>query len=400
MSVMSDHGAALGVDDAAACPACGTAGVRRFLHLGAVPALANAFPHDAGAARRVPRGDLDLGVCARCGLIANVSFDPRLAEYDPDYENSQTFSPAFRAFMAALARHLVHTHGLRGATVCEIGPGDGDFLRMLVDAGVGRGLGYDPAYSPSAATVDDERVRIEPVHFRAELAAAADYVVCRHVLEHLADPVALVEELGAAPVGGRRRAYIEVPDADAILDGSLMWDLVYEHHTYFTAPALVGLLRRAGFGVTALRHDFDGQVLAVEVEAGVAGAVPRPSAADVRRVVAGVEAFAKRFGAVADEFSTRLDGWAGERRRVAVWGAGSKGVTFCNVVPGADAVAVVDVSPRKHGRYVPGTGQAVLAPADLGTAAPDVVLVMNPRYTPEIRAQLAALDVTPELVEV
>ena len=66
---------------------------------------------------------------------------------------------------------------------------------------------------------------------------------------------------------------------------------------------------------------------------------------------------------------------------MAIWGAGSKGVAFTNAV--APDVQVIDVNPRKRGRYVPGTGVAVSSPTDLAGTI-DTVLVMNGLYLEEI----------------
>ena len=71
---------------------------------------------------------------------------------------------------------------------------------------------------------------------------------------------------------------------------------------------------------------------------------------------------------------------------VAVWGAGSKGVSFLNLVAGGrDVSYVVDVNPNKAGLYIPGTGQIVVAPDELEGRELATVLVMNPLYVDEIR---------------
>jgi hypothetical protein len=79
---------------------------------------------------------------------------------------------------------------------------------------------------------------------------------------------------------------------------------------------------------------------------------------------------------------------------VALWGAGAKGVTFLNVVPGgADIEPVVDLNPRKQGTFVPGTGQRVVAPGALAGQPLDEVWILNPLYRREIESQLRELGV-------
>jgi ABC-type Fe3+-hydroxamate transport system substrate-binding protein len=99
--------------------------------------------------------------------------------------------------------------------------------------------------------------------------------------------------------------------------------------------------------------------------------------------------FAAEYRRKVGFWQARLRELKADGRRVALWGAGSKGITFVNVVPGGDTVScLVDLNPRKHGRFVPGTGQPVVAPEMLTRIQPDVILVMNPLYRDEI-AQLA-----------
>jgi hypothetical protein len=82
-----------------------------------------------------------------------------------------------------------------------------------------------------------------------------------------------------------------------------------------------------------------------------------------------------------------------------LWGAGSKGVTFLNTIDSTGVVdRAVDVNPRKHGMYVSGAGQPIVAPEDLVAEPPDAVLVMNPNYRDEIASQLAALGIDAELL--
>jgi hypothetical protein len=81
-----------------------------------------------------------------------------------------------------------------------------------------------------------------------------------------------------------------------------------------------------------------------------------------------------------------------------IWGGGSKGVTFLNVL-GADSAIeyVVDLNPHKQGKYVAGTGQRVVAPEFLRELRPTDVLVMNPVYESEIADSVRALGLTARL---
>jgi hypothetical protein len=78
---------------------------------------------------------------------------------------------------------------------------------------------------------------------------------------------------------------------------------------------------------------------------------------------------------------------------------GSKGVMFLNAVPGAASIeALVDINPRKQGRYVAGTGQRIAAPHELAERDADVVIIMNPLYRQEIAGSLDALGVHADVI--
>ena len=85
-----------------------------------------------------------------------------------------------------------------------------------------------------------------------------------------------------------------------------------------------------------------------------------------------------------------------------VWGAGAKGVTFLNGTdPDATLIdRIVDVNPRKQGKFVPCSGQQVIQPEELAAAPPSLVIVMNGLYTDEIKQTLDRLGLAAELAVV
>ena len=85
--------------------------------------------------------------------------------------------------------------------------------------------------------------------------------------------------------------------------------------------------------------------------------------------------------------------------RVVVWGAGSKGITFVNVVPPAAGIsALVDVNTYKQGRFAPRTGTPVLSPESLRGCLVDAIIIMNPLYRHEIAGIAKAIGLAPEIV--
>lgn len=94
----------------------------------------------------------------------------------------------------------------------------------------------------------------------------------------------------------------------------------------------------------------------------------------------------------------RLQEWKASGKRIALWGAGSKGVTFLNMLDSAGVECVVDVNPRKHGKFVAGAGHEIKSPQVLGGQPCDVILVANELYRSEIVKTLHELKAPAEVL--
>ena len=83
---------------------------------------------------------------------------------------------------------------------------------------------------------------------------------------------------------------------------------------------------------------------------------------------------------------------------MAIWGSGSKAVSYLTTLGLRDEIAaVVDINPHKHGKFLAGTGHEIVGPEALVALRPDVVLVMNAIYVGEIGAELRRLGLEPEV---
>lgn len=366
-----------------------------------VPSHSVLLLESADEARAFPSGDIDLALCRACGFIANAAVDERLQAYSSRCEETQAFSPRFRSFAEDLAGRLVERHDLRGKTVLEIGCGKGEFLSTLCEIGANRGIGIDPAVIP-------ERVP-QPARGEIEVMAdyyderhseiAADVVLCRHTLEHIPRTLDFLELVMRSRAGSTGALLLfELPDIGRVLREGAFWDVYYEHCSYFTAGSLARLFRAAGCTPFELELDFEDQYIVVTGQAGhdAAGALELEEAPE--EVAELARGFARELERTLGEWGERVRSVAEAGGSVALWGSGSKAVSFLANVPGADQVAaVVDVNPHRHGRFLPGTGIEVLPPHRLRELRPDLVIAMNPAYLAEIGADLAGMGLRPAL---
>lgn len=372
------------------CQACDGERVEALATLGPVPVLCGSLWDSREEALVTPTADLELSVCHACGHVWNRGFDPALVEYDAKYDNALDFSPVFNRYAQGLADRLAETFDLRGRDLVEIGSGKGEFLRLLCSAGGNRGVGYDPTYE--GPDVDGDIRFVREFFNPASTSGDVDFVSCRHVLEHLQDPFAFLQEVRRAVQDSPVPMYFEVPNAEFNFAEAGPWDLIYPHVAYFSDTSLRALLERAGFRVDRLEPCFNDQFLGAEVRIDpTAGAA---TALDLERGAA----LAKTYVAAIEQQMSETARWrrrlrhAGVSGSVGLWGAGSKGVTFLSLVdPDRTVTAVVDANPRKWGRFLPGTGHEIVAPEQLASSPVWTVLVMNPVYASEIGERLQAM---------
>jgi hypothetical protein len=393
----------------AECPVCGADHARRIDHRANTPVMMNRLYATGDAARASPRGTLDIVTCMDCGFAWNRAFDPNLVIYDRDYENDQSHSDAFAAHVAARARDIVAAVPLdQPIDYLEIGCGQGAFIADVANAAGGRlrsAEGFDPAWrgTDGAALPELTRSRIHKVYFTAKtsrrLAYEPNVAATRHTIEHVPDPVgflcAIREALGLT---SRTRLFIETPCIEWILEHRAMQDLFYEHCSIFSADALKQALEKAGFGHVAVTHVFGGQYLWASGAAGEARDPSRATHVPSSRVAASPTFSGVEF---AQTWRDKVE-IATEKGPVAIWGAGAKGVTFALLTdPEARLFdCAIDINPAKQGRYLAGSGLAVLSPELAALRGLRTIFVMNPNYLDEISRQTAKLGIDAALLPI
>lgn len=381
----------------AACLVCGGTDTRIFVEIEQVPAQCNALFETQAVALAAPVAPMHLAFCETCGHFFNAAFDPDVIAYSGTYENSLHFSPHFHEFAVKLAERIVGEFDLRQRRVIDVGCGRGDFLALLCEAGANHGFGFDPSCTPSdARPVSSGALDLRTAALSPEIGPLpADFVCCRHVLEHIQRPVDFIRDIRASIAPADAVGfYLEVPDAAWTVRDMGIWDLIYEHCSYFSASSLQYALKAAGCSVRSVEAVFGGQFLAAFGGLDLQNQAPTGASVEVsEETTAWVDAFAAHRANCVGRWRKRLDELNKRGDSVVIWGAGSKGITFLNVlrIGPETAPLIIDRNVRKHGKYVPGTGQRVAPPEALCDSPPALVIVMNPNYRDEIAAELTDL---------
>jgi len=346
----------------------------------------------------VPRGNIRLVFCRECGHILNCAFDQSLMQYTQAYENSLHFSPRFQSYAEDLVTRLIERYELHGKDIIDIGCGKGDFLAMICARGDNRGTGFDPSYDPDQMDPEASR-RMEIIRdFYSPRYAEykADLISCRQVLEHIQHPAEFLHNIQKS-IGDRKdtAVFFEVPNVLYTVRDLGIWDIIYEHCSYFSGLSLSKLFSLCGFTVCELSDLYEGQFLGIDALPGnqrISHAVKNP--VSLAEMSEHVTRFAERYREKVAHWKQAMEDFASSKKRVVVWGSDSKGVTFLNTFSSQKVVEyIVDINPRKQGMYVSGSGQKVVAPEFLMEYKPDIVICMNSIYRNEIEEYLGKLGV-------
>lgn len=385
------------------CPVCSSSHQELFFELHDMPIFCNLLWHERQAAQNAPKGDIKMTFCPQCGFIENVAFDSANLEYTEKYECSLDFSPRFRNYAQSLAKGLVERHDLYSKKIIEIGCGKGDFLFLLSELGLNYCIGFDPTY--------EYRQEHEQYYHQVEFIQdyysenyanyQADFIVCRHTLEHIQNPKTLLKSLRAT-IGDciETKIFFEVPNALDTISNRAIWDIIYEHCCYFSPASLSYAFNSSGFNVERMIDEYQGQFLCLEASPSeVNTEITQHQSEQVKKLKSDIDSFHADFSKKIISWKTQLMEIAEKKQRVVVWGAGSKGVTFLNIINDQFLIDyIVDINPNKQGKYIAGTGQKIVAPEFLLDYKPDIVIIMNPIYEGEIGQLLKDMDLTPEFI--
>ena len=392
------------------CASCGCPDLEQFLDLGETP-LANRYPATADEAETFY--PLKVAVCRLCGLaqLTEVVDDAEL--YGVDYGFYSGASKAQQDYHRAGAALLLDRYGEQAKRqTVEVACNDGSLLAHFRDAGC-RTLGIDPAAGPVKAARERGLDVIE-----APLTAAraqeirdeygpAGLIIAYNCMAHIADlpdmltAIRLLMDRGSVAV-------VEVQYLPDLLAGN-MFDQIYHEHRYFYSLTSLfeAAVRRNLYCVDAELIELQGGGLRATFTADpmarrwfpLAGP-QRPSDTDHPDAIFAGErwhwtrpdvfrSMQGRVDRVRSHLRSLVHAELAAGRTVAGYGAAAKATTilnFCGLGP-EQLQYVVDTTPYKQGRFVPGVKVPIVSPEHATAHPVDTMLLLVPNYLgPVLRA--------------
>jgi C-methyltransferase len=377
------------------CRGCALPAVRPFFDLGSLP-LAGGFLEESQipAEQRYP---LLVSVCDNCGLVQIVTpVDPDVLFQDYSFATGTIpgLVRHFEEYAEWISQHF------RPQSVIEFGSNDGTLIAALEKHSI-RSLGVDLAANITEMARQQGRNVVtgsfgpQIVEELREQIGQVDLVTGSNVFAHNADPESILEAVSAllAPDG--------VLCLEVMYAGDLLlqqqWDTLYhEHLTFYSLGTLGVALQRFGFEpISATRIPMHGGSLRL--------AAARSGRRQVDSSVAELGAWEKQralneagtWDTFADECRRRINVFGETMGRLSVgasiwgYGAAGKATMWVNVCEMDYLEAVVDASPLRYGKLMPGTHTPIVSPEEFRRHRPDYVFVSAWNYLDAIRASEA-----------
>ncbi len=385
------------------CRGCSAPLKRTFLDLGDMP-LANAYPRSEVEAREEKRYPLHAWTCDRCFLVQLEQVVPPNVLFG-DYAYFSSYSDSWLEHSKRFTQWAVRTFGLTPAsTVIEVASNDGYLLKHFVGLGIPV-LGIEPAANVAAVAMEagiPTDVRFFGRSVAEDLVGKgyrADLLVGNNVIAHVPDLNDFVAGLGVL-LAERGVLSVEFPHLLRLID-QVQFDTIYhEHFSYFSLLSLESVLRRHGlevFDVVELpTHGGSLRVLAGHAGGGrgeserLIGVRDAEAAARLQDLET-YDGFKDRVAHCRRSLHNFLESARSRGSSVVAYGAAAKGNTLLNhCAAGSDDIAyVVDRSPHKQGRLLPGTHLPIHPPERVRETRPDYLLLLPWNLRDEIMEQMS-----------
>ncbi len=386
------------------CRSCESPLEQTFADLGSSP-LANAYLAETQLADPEPFYPLHVYVCANCFL---VQLPPVTTPEDlfGEYAYFSSYSETWVEHARRYVHDMIDRFGFDASSkVVEIASNDGYLLRHFQERGVPV-LGIEPARNIAAAA---EQAGIPTLVEFFGLATAerlrgdgetADLVVGNNVLAHvpdLGDFIAGVQAL--LKPGGV--VTMEFPHLLRLIE-KVEFDTIYhEHLSYFSLIAVQRLFAEAGltlFDVEELpTHGGSLRIYARRDDNASIPIGPRVAELRARELDAGFDVletypgFDARVRRVKRDLLEFLIGAKRDGKSIVGYGAAAKATTLLNYcgIRGDFLDYVVDRSPHKQGRFLPGVHVEIRDPSEVERTRPDFLLILPWNLKDEIVEQMS-----------
>ena len=347
-------------------------------------------------------------VCTSCWLVQTEDFARRDELFSHDYAYFSSFSDSWLAHSRNYAERMIRELELNESSfVVEIASNDGYLLKEFVTESIPC-LGVEPTASTAAAS-RAIGVSVLQEFFGEETArqvltehGPADLIVANNVLAHVPDINDFVRGFSTLlSINGV--ATFEFPHLLRLIQGMQFDTIYHEHYSYLSLTAVHKIFSKNGLAVVDVEeipthggsirvfakrletnpyeNDSVSRLLQLEHEVGITTA-------------SYYETFQRNCIEIKHDLIEHLLQAQRDGLKVAAYGAAAKGNTLLNYAGiKTDLVKfVVDRSPAKQGKFLPGSRIPIVDESWLRNEQPDLVLILPWNLSIELSSQLSYLN--------
>ncbi len=348
---------------------------------------------------------LKLYVCRACRLVQVPAHQSTELIFAHDYAYFSSYSTTWvehaRRYVAEVVGRLGLTHD---SLVVEVASNDGYLLKHVAERGI-RCVGIEPTASTAKAARAKGITTVEAFfghRFAGEFVAEhgrADLLLGNNVYAHVPDLNDFTAGLKLA-LAERGTLTLEFPHLMRLVEQNQFDTIYHEHYSYFSFTTAERVLAAAGLRVLDVEelptHGGSLRLWVVHAE-DERRSLTSVSALREREAATGMlnDAYYAGFQSKADraknDFLAFLLEATRQGKRVAAYGAAAKGNTLLNYAGIKPDLLpyVVDASPHKQGKFLPGSRIPVVAEDRLRADQPEYVVILPWNLRAEIEAQLS-----------
>ena len=385
------------------CRHCGTPLTLTFIDLGSAPP-SNAYLTESDLKRPERWFPLCVLACSECWLVQTEDYAGAEEIFTDDYAYFSSYSKTWLEHSERYVAEMVERFHLGGhSLVVELAANDG-YLLQYVAAKKIPCIGVEPTASTAASArakgidVIEKFFGVSLAHEMVHRAGRADLIAANNVLAHVPDindfvsgVAVLLKQTGVAT--------FEFPHFLNLVTNNQFDTIYHEHYSYLSLFAVRRIFEKNGLSVFNVEelptHGGSLRVYAQRKD----GSQPSSDAVEEllgRERSAGLltatyySGFQGRSDKAKDEFLAFLLEAKRGGKRVAAYGAAAKGNTLINysgVRP--DLIPyVVDKSPSKQNKFLPGSRIPIVSEERIRHERPDYIIVLPWNIREEVMTDL------------
>jgi len=387
------------------CRHCGADVVLPFIDLGTAPP-SNAYLTEITMRAPEKWFPLRVLVCTNCWLVQTEDYSRAEELFSADYAYFSSYSTLWLEHAKKYTDEMAARFNLGSASkVVEIAANDGYLLQYFKAKNIPC-LGVEPT-SGTAAAARAKGIEIIEDFFGTRLArkmvqqgVQADLIAGNNVLAHVPDINDFVQgfTLLLKPKGV---ATFEFPHLFRLIAEKQFDTIYHEHFSYLSLTHLLRIFKHNGleiFDVEELvTHGGSLRIFAQRLDSAPYPVNGRVKELQEREISAGMTTeayyagFQEKANIVKNDLVSFLLEAARAGRKVIAYGAAAKGNTLLNYAGvRADLIpCVVDRSPSKQGKYMPGSRIPIVDESCIRAQKPAYVLILPWNIRAEVMAQLS-----------